>query len=249
MSNYISFDGEATLEDLAKLSDAVSFKEYQFFFEGRADYLKSNDPERIIRSGLIEETGEVLETDPEDIAELSKEIGDIIFYLNASAQLSGLKFSNIFEQYGVTSLKGVQSQDLKRIIPIYSPDGERLDTQVDTTQRLIVDLLRVVDTMNPKTEQLWSHLGEKPETEEVIAGAFFSLGEYAEERGIGLNDSAKLSLKKIYSRVRNPHVIDQDRNGEMAGSVRERITLNPAIRRMRVATVINNADAFTGDST
>lgn len=242
-------ESEVGLDDLNQISQAVSFGEYWRYFEGRADYLKSNNPGLVIRSGLIEETGEVLQADPGDLAEVSKEIGDIAFYLTASAQLVGLDLAGVFEQYDISSMQEIQGRRPPRLIPIFSPEGDVLDTKIGTIEKLIVDLLRVVDLMNPKTEQLWSHLVEKPSPERVISEAFFSLGEFAEEGRIELNEAVKLSLKKIYSRSRNPHVIDQDRDGKMLGSMRERITLHPAVNAMRIATIFNNVDvvAVTND--
>lgn len=224
------------------LPNAITFSDYAELAASSAQYMEAPDPELVLRSGLIEEAQEVLETDPQDIDEFHKEIGDIIWYISQIAKFKGLSLGQVANARNTnfTTFSDFQAShiDSSRLPIIYSPDQEQLNLDSNPRELLAMGIIRVIDVLNPKMDELWQR-EERPALNIVLHDALSITAQISNVYSINLEEAARRTLHKIKSRPRNPHVIDHA--STMKESLRERITSDPRVRNLLVRT------AFSGN--
>ena len=98
MPNEFSESGNAgpdsgsgfSTEDLQ--TPRLTFEAYQSATAAAAQYEQAKDPEMVLRSGLIEEVIEIIDSDTEDadVQHKSGEIGDVLWYLSEISRHKGV---------------------------------------------------------------------------------------------------------------------------------------------------------------
>lgn len=198
MTSERTFDTQKPLAD-----DWNSFRERIAKF---SQYAFSDDPELLLRRGLIEEAHEIATekgSDFMDKAHLTGEIGDVLFYLSHIVKVRGDIEIDV---------------DSAHEVPIYSTEDGPL-TQIDEPMdKVLVGLLRVCDKMNPYMEKIWTDKhgdiipsDAQPDMQRTIESAFVALRELAAANDIDLADAMQTTADKLDTRAREPHVIAEDR--------------------------------------
>lgn|GEM_PF-4006142 len=200
----------------------MSFEDYRGAVAGTSQYLDAADPELVIRNGMVEEVSEILTADNFD--ELAKEIGDGVYYVNAAARLGGLSLEAVTS---VETFRDWQARvDIGDVatMPIFDTLNDRA-LVVDSGKDLAIRALRVVDTMSPATDALWTGFSRRPLLADSLHDVFASLAGYASECDVDLEAAVQATLQKVKQRRRQPRVIDQA--SMLAGSGRERLLNGP----------------------
>ena len=198
MTSERTFDTQKPLAD-----DWNTFRERVAKF---SQYAFSDDPELLLRRGLIEEAHEIAvekASDAIDKTHLTGEIGDALFYLSHIAKVRGDIEIDV---------DGAQE------VPIYSTEDGPL-TQIDEAMdKVLIGLLRVCDKMNPYMEKIWTDehgevmpLDAQPDMQRTIESAFVALRELVTANDIDLADAMQTTADKLDTRAREPHVIAEDR--------------------------------------
>jgi len=217
----------------------MTFNEYADLAASSAQYMKAADPELVLRSGLIEEVAEVLNTDPENRDEFQKEIGDIIWYLSQIAQYKGLSLEKIANVHNdefrtLGDFQAAREED-PTLPAVYSPEEGVYGPHDTPREFLAMGILRVIDVLNPQMDELWQGQ-DRPDISIILHEVLSILAQVTTTYDIDMQEAAALTLDKIKNRSRNPHVID---NKEfLITSSRERITVDPRIKKLLGTSVL-----------
>ncbi len=215
----------------------MTFSVYEAEVAAFSQYLETSDPALIIRSGLIEETCEILDTDPADTDGLHKEIGDGFYYLRAVAGLHGTTLEAVAGVGSFQALQAMVEADSTAELPIYNPD-DLTPVRVRPQEELAVRIMRVIDVMNPQTDELWAGYDERPPFAVVLRDALGGLSQFASLHNVQLDEAVHQALDKLHNRPRNPHVID--RAADMTDSGRGRLEQDRLVTDLLRQTVLNN---------
>jgi NTP pyrophosphatase (non-canonical NTP hydrolase) len=194
--------------------------------------LQAANPELVLRSGLIEETVEVLEADVTDRAELQKEVGDTLWYQSEVGRFRRTRLSGLIAANGAPStLNDYQAAAaFQPTLPIYTHDLRPLHTNASPQTVLAIGTLRVVDVLSPKTETLWHGYPRRPDLGTTLQSALVNLCLLATHYDISLEEAARQALEKVYNRPRKPHVVSAA--AKLTGSGRERLLQSPWMPRL-----------------
>lgn len=226
---------EIDTERFPDIPIVISFDRYQSLTAPKAQYENAADPALVLRSGLIEETAEIIDTDPADREEMHKEIGDVLWYLSEVSRFHGLTLKEVASSEGkqYQSFDEYQDAHTPSTLHIYDSDGNEFNPGNDN-DALAIRVLRIIDKLNPKTSELWEGYDEIPGLSIILHDTLACLSHIASEQGIRLNEAATRTLKKIYTRPRNPHVIDEANN--MKHSQRGRLKRDPWVTKLFMNT-------------
>lgn len=209
-----------------------------------------SDPEGILRKGLIEETEELSSAKESDIDEMQKEIGDILWYLTSIAAHQGTSMKELLgsEDRGFDETFSTYERTIHRL-PILDQGLRLYDRSTEPRAALGVDILRLVDSLNPKTPEVW--IGIDPEYRNNVSfslvASFLSLGDFAKSQGLSIDESAKKTLEKLATRKRKPHVIE-DKDASRINSMRDRLPLGELAIRLGVKIAKNNPEIYWSHS-
>lgn len=216
------------------IPETLTFTDYAELTAGSASYEQAKDPEMVLRSGLIEETIEIIDTDISNRDELTKELGDALWYMSEIARFKGMALAEVLgTEEEAPSLDGFQEAALEAEVPyhpINTPDGGQLKAEDRPADALAVTMLRVVDKLNPKTPELWLGYDEPITLSESINDAMVCISRVASDNDISLNEAAIKTLIKNNDRQRNPHVVDGAE--DLANSGRDRMRIDPWIVKL-----------------
>jgi NTP pyrophosphatase (non-canonical NTP hydrolase) len=233
---------QEAVSDSLELPSVLTFDKYQALTASKAQYEQAPNPELVLRNGLIEEAAEILDTHPDDQDEMHKEIGDVLWYLSEVSRFKGLSLKEVANLEGskFETFDAFQdAQTLPEISPIHTPEQQLLSPADKPQEALAVLVMRVVDVMNPKTNELWEGFDERPQLSAVLRDAMTCITQIANANNIRLNEAAGRTLTKIYSRPRNPHVIDNA--NALIDSERDRLNHDPWVIRLLGKTAMNDA--------
>lgn len=192
-----------------------------------------------IRNGLIEEAFELLSPEESsDRANLVKEVGDNLWFHEAARGILGQQRAwpsadvqlNCYQRY---------NQELA--MPITGPNGRLLVPRQDSRGALAVTTLRLVDTMNPKDDELWRGVTEAKirSPEPVLRDHLAALAIFTLEHDISFTEAVQALAKKHAERQRKPHVVETP----VTDSARGRLEpLNPWVAGMISKVALQNMD-------
>jgi len=231
-------DMNPELSQIEPRQKPLTLEAYESLAMQFAEHGDRRDPEGTLRRGLIEETAELLDTDPSDKEEFSKEVGDILWYCAAIMHQRGESLVSLFPDGKDQSSTGElieHNLPLFSPLPIYAEDGEELPRGDSNRSSLAIDILRLIDLLNPKTPMLWIGIqtADHPPVASAVKSVLYSLHNLASEYKIAIDESAQKTLDKLASRDRKPHVIDE-KDITVVNSAREQVflALDKHARRM-----------------
>lgn len=227
----------------------LTFNSLQSVTATTAKYETMHDPLGILRAGLIEETDEFLseEHDPHwpDLQGIQGEIGDITWYAAEIARYTG-ETPDILAGMNDQSLRAFQRfpTALRPLVQVFDSNDEIINFNKRWDEALAIYALRVVDVMNPKTDELWRPSGERIELQYALGDLMMCTAITATRHGVGLNDAAWHTVNKLQRRSRETHVIEQARKQDMVASYRQRLFGDRWVRSLLTDTVIANAETI-----
>ncbi|MGB4967674.1 MAG: hypothetical protein WBO35_05735 [Candidatus Saccharimonadales bacterium] len=202
-----------------------------------ADTLAADASEGMIRSGMIEETFELLSPlANEERNDVVKEVGDNLWY-HETARKALCRDTGWPTE--AVQLNCYQRYNQTMSLPIVSPSGATLNPQTDRRGALAIATLRVVDTMNPKNDELWRGVEKehKRNAAAVLHDHLAALGSFALGEDIDFSQATKALASKHSTRRRKPHVVDAN----PTDSLRERLVpVSPWVLEMIQTTAVEN---------
>jgi len=202
-----------------------------------ADTLAPGISEAVVRNGMIEETFELLSPlAGEGRTYAIKEVGDNLWYHETARKALGGDTGGPTE---AVQLNCYQRHNQTMILPIVSLSGATLNPQADRRGALAIATLRVVDTMNPKNDDLWRGVEKehKRNAAAVLHDHLAALGSFALGEDIDFSQATKALASKHSTRRRKPHVVDAN----PTDSLRERLVpVSPWVLEMIQTTAVEN---------
>ena len=189
---------------------ADDWQEFTTLTSQFAKYREADDPQTVLRKGLIEEVQELKLEATSSNEHLTGEVGDILFYLSEISH---------FEDAPIDTANS-------ETLSLYTQEGEMI---VDVDDTVILSILRVVDRLNPRNDSLWYDengvsisQANRPSGSTCLNGAFISLVKFAQQHDIDISQAMSQTIAKLQTRQRQPHVIDEMKEKKLATSLRQR---------------------------
>lgn len=221
----------------------LTLQELQQLTATTARYGQAYDPEAVLRSGLVEEVAEFtweFGTDaPIDKGSLEGELGDILWYVSEISRYRRVEPGAITNGHNLDDFQQCDAPYL--IKPIVDYEGNQITFDTHPQGVLAVTALRVVDTLNPKHDDLWIPDCLRLSPDAALHDLLAVAGVIAGRQGISLSAAAMRNVAKLQSRPRNPHVIDKTIEAKLIESGRERLVVNPFIGQLIVKSYIAEA--------
>jgi hypothetical protein len=238
------------LEGLPNIPPQIRFDDLPWLIQPTAKYQNSPQAMAILRKGIIDEVEEILKSDLKVGEEKAKEVADVVWYIVAIAQENQLNLADIV---GYDTVDGFQDDKLlSPRLPINTipPEGILPD------EELAFRALRVVDILNPASDELWQGFSERPELSAALYDLLVVLArQYAEQSDgskqlIRLNEALRSKLAELYKRSRDNHNVKAAEHEMNMRSLRGRL-LSPLGKLTRRATVqqVLQPDAETAPQT
>lgn len=219
----------------------LTFEKYASLASESAKYNDALDPELILRSGLIEETVEIFDTDPADRDEFQKEIGDLVWYLSQIAKLHNISLEDVANARGTNYTTFSDFQKAQTTTPMLASlrttIGASEESAMENPQDMLgVAVIRIIDTLNPQSDAIWQD-GQRPELVDVLNDALSITAKICNDNTLQLDEAAQRTLDKNKNRHREPHVIDD--KDKMTSSKRWRLNADRGVRRLLIDTAFN----------
>jgi len=217
--------------------DQLNFDQLQILASDTAKYEEAEEPEIVLRSGLIEEVYEYInlknQGEPLSKSDLAGEIGDMLWYCSEIARQRGIRLSD------AANGAGVNLDDYQASVAAYPQMSKIIDNlgrEVDLRERpaeaLAVAALRVADVMNPKNDELWNGYEQALELPQAIIDLLKCIAYTASSHGVKLSEAIESTLAKLRNRPRPPHVIEKAANKNLKSSMRYRLLIDPWVRAL-----------------
>lgn len=197
---------------------------------------EKSDPEGVLRKGLIEEVDELIGTSPHDEDEIAKEIGDIIWYATAISNIcaeSRLQDTLKADEETLTLQEAYNKIEATKRLPISDEVGNEVDRSEEPVFALVIDALRLIDTLNPKQDTMvWKGADGlvRPSVHDAIRQLFAATGDYLRYvvnspryKTLDLDRCASMTLEKLAQRNRPVHVV-AERDVSRVDSLRSRLS-------------------------
>jgi NTP pyrophosphatase (non-canonical NTP hydrolase) len=211
----------------------LTFVGLQNLTEPTAHYLEKPDPQAVLRRSLVNEAEElVFELDNSDSEarkeRITGEVGDVLWHCVEIPRVFGFQGLDLA---GGASLNLYQKYLAPGIEPKIGYDIPALGKpeQFTTRDKLVISVLRCVDIMNPKDTGLWPQMEAKglQSIADGVSEMLRNLAIISSEEGVSMSNAAEHMVKKLATRTRKPHVLDEPE--VIIDSLRERIAVHPLI--------------------
>jgi NTP pyrophosphatase (non-canonical NTP hydrolase) len=216
-------------------SKDFTFEQLQELMAGFAAYEQFDNPQAVLRRGLIEETHEyvqeIAQDEVPDKEKLTGELGDILWYSSEIARNKSISLGGVA---GVPNLAEFQQRvdTHAEISPITDAQGQILNPLTRPQEAISVLTLRLVDVLNPKTNELWLGYEHRLPIDQVLKDLLSCLALIANQNKIQLADAVAKTMGKLQTRARNPHVIDEASSKMMMSSMRGRLMIDPWVNSL-----------------
>lgn len=179
--------------------------------------------EVILNRGIVEEAPEcVAEMERGDIGELTKELGDMQWYISERARMAGLTMAEICGPE-VDTLEDFQQQavDDPAITPIWVSADRALDLSAEPAVALSVLAYRIADVETITEERLWRGHDNGIPLQQLLRDLYIHVAVIANDYGISLADMLDRNIEKLMDRNRNAHVLEDAKATAVSAEVEE----------------------------
>ena len=223
-----------------ELPPEVDFDQLQILTSGSADYETTEDPETVLRNGLVEEVHEylqqIVQNEALDSDQLVGEVGDIIWYCSEIARHKGIRLAEAVTttpEVPIT-LEGYQTvvSEGPIISRVIDSQGDEISFNERPQEALAVLAMRVADVMNPQNNELWNGYEQRLELPQVLRDLMTCVTSIACTNDIRISEAIQNTLNKLQTRPREPHVIEEARQNDLTSSVRYRLMIDPWVRSL-----------------
>lgn len=203
-----------------------------------ANYTSANDPELVLRRGLVEEifeyTFELEQRGEPSPFELEGELGDVLWYVSEISRHEGISAATLLDD---KSLDEFQATNPPLTIPILDREGHSLEPETSPHAVLAITALRTVDVLNPKNKGLWIGLESRPDLATTIKDLLIAVGWLATANNLTMSAAVEHTLHKLHTRTRKPHVIEEADARQAVSSGRERLSIDPLVKKLLRETI------------
>jgi NTP pyrophosphatase (non-canonical NTP hydrolase) len=196
---------EPSLDLPPEIPETIRFDDLPRLIAPTAAYKGSELKDAILRKGIVDEVDEILYAE-EQAQDKAKEVADVLWYVAAIADEEPI---DLAEVTGFDTLDAFQdSAPQPRLDIADAPE------QVPLNEELAFRAMRVVDVLNPKTDELWAGLDGRSDLATALYDLLVVLSrQQVDSQPIRLNDAMQAKLTELYSRTRDNHNVADARGG------------------------------------
>lgn len=202
--------------------------------------------EIILNRGIVEEAPEcVAEMERGDIGELTKELGDMQWYISERARLAGLSMAEICGAE-VDTLDDFQRQavDDPSVTPIWVSADRALEPSAEPAVALSVLALRVADAETRTEERLWrGHDGDIP-MQQLLRDLYTHVAVIADSYGVSLEQMLDRNIEKLMDRNRTAHVLEDAKESQTPVGAEDPGVVAEIARAAYAAKVLRQREAL-----
>jgi NTP pyrophosphatase (non-canonical NTP hydrolase) len=218
----------------------LDFDRLQILTSGSADYETAEDPETVLRNGLVEEVHEYLQqivkNEALDRDQLVGEVGDIVWYCSEIARHKDIRLAEAITSNPEARITLDDYQAVVAEEPIISKvidnQGEEISFNERPQEALAVLAMRVADVMNPQNDELWNGYEHRLELPIALRDLMNCVTFIASTNEIKITEAVQNTLNKLQTRARKPHVIEKASQNDLKSSVRYRLMIDPWVRSL-----------------